>query len=146
MNVERSDWCPISSRLALPTFTWSCCGIPRSRFKCGVDWHIMSLYVHRAAARPTSGADIEAGLPGRGDIRGQLHVQPSTACCRHHVAGERQAGEYCSSWNCFSNFCASYRNYSWHFVRKIIAENFFGSMCVLSYGMVCEVFRTKPLR
>ena len=150
MNVERRDWCLISSKLTPSTFTWSSCGILRSGYKCGFDWRIMSLSVHRAAARPTSGADIEAGLPGGGDIRGQLHVQPSAACCRYHVAGERQAGEYWSTWNGFIYVGASCHNYSWRSVRTPAVENFFGGVCVCvcvqSYRLLCEVVRTKPLR
>jgi len=136
MNTERSDLCLISSRLASRLLPGASAESREAHSNGVFDCHVTSLYVHRAAARPASGADIEAGLPGWRDIRGQLHVQPSTACCTHHVAGERQAGEYCASWNDFFNVCATYHNYSWHFVRTLTAENVFACMCaVLSNGL-----------
>jgi hypothetical protein len=134
-NVERSDWCLISRRLDLPTFTWSCCENPRSRYKCGADWHVMSLCVHRDAARPAWGADIEAGLPGGGDVKGKLYVQPSTTCCRYQVVCERQAGEYCSSWNWFFNVCASYRKCSWQFVQTEVANNLGWVCCLIDWSL-----------
>jgi hypothetical protein len=58
------------------------------------EFHRLSLCLHRNSAGPTTSTYIKAGLSGGRDVRGELYNQPIAAHSPHHLAGERQTGEY----------------------------------------------------